>query len=57
MFYIGLYRDKHETILLSETIWPRALIFVEMCSNYTPWAKLATVGGWGGGSNFLHRLI
>ena len=27
MFYIGLYREKHEKIFLSETIWHRALIF------------------------------
>ena len=27
MFYIGLYREQHEKILLSETTWPRALIF------------------------------
>ena len=27
MFYIGLYREKHEKIFLSETIRPRALIF------------------------------
>ena len=25
--YIDLYREKHEEIFLSETIWPRALIF------------------------------
>ena len=27
MFYIGLYREKDETIFLSETTMPRALIF------------------------------
>ena len=27
MFYIGLYREKHEEIFLSETIRLRALIF------------------------------
>ena len=27
MFYIGLYKEKHETIFLSETTMPRALIF------------------------------
>ena len=27
MLYIGLYRKKHEKIFLSETTWPRALIF------------------------------
>ena len=27
MFYIGLYREKHEKISFSETIGPRALIF------------------------------
>ena len=25
MFYIDLYRGKHEKIFLSETMWPRAL--------------------------------
>ena len=28
MFYIGLYIEKHEQILLSETISPRAFIIV-----------------------------
>ena len=27
MFYIGLYREKHEKIVLSETLRLRALIF------------------------------
>ena len=27
MFYIGLYREKHDKIFLSETIRPRVLIF------------------------------
>ena len=27
MLYIGLYREKDETIFLSETTMPRALIF------------------------------
>ena len=27
MFYIGLYREQYEKIFLSETTWPRALIF------------------------------
>ena len=48
MFYIGLYREKHEKILLFETTMPRALIFgmkhhlvnlYKVCSNYIPWAK------------------
>ena len=26
--FIDLYREKHEKIFLSETIWPRALIFL-----------------------------
>ena len=25
--YIGLFSEKHEKIFLSETIWPRVLIF------------------------------
>ena len=27
MFYIGLYREQHEKIILSEATRPRALIF------------------------------
>ena len=27
MFYIGLYREQHKKIFLSETTRPRALIF------------------------------
>ena len=47
-FYIGLYREKHETILLSENTRPRALIFgkkhllvnlYQVCSNYAQGAK------------------
>ena len=43
--YIGLYREKHEKIFLSETTSPRALIFgmkhhlvnlYQVCSNYAP---------------------
>ena len=54
MFNIGLYRDKHETIFLSEIKMPRSLIFVEVYSNHTPWAK---IGAPSPGSNFFHRLI
>ena len=48
MFYIGLYRGKHEKIFLSETIRLRALIFgmqhhlvdlYKVCSNYAPGTK------------------
>ena len=48
MLYIGLFREKHEKIFLSETTRPRALIFgmkhhlvdlQKVCSNYTPGAK------------------
>ena len=48
MFYIGLYRENHEKILLSETIRPRAWIFgmyhqlvnlYQVCSNYIPGDK------------------
>ena len=48
MFYIGLYREKHEKIFLSKTTRPRALIFgmmhilvvfYQICSNYSPGAK------------------
>ena len=27
IFYVGLYSEKHEKIFLSETIWPKVLIF------------------------------
>ena len=62
MFYIGLYREKHGKIILSETIRPRALIFgmyhhlvdlYQVCSHYTPRAK----NGPTPGSHVLHRLI
>ena len=48
MFYIGLYREQHEQIFLSETTRPRALIFgmenhlvdlYQVRSNYSPGAK------------------
>ena len=48
MFYIGLYREKDETILLSETTMPRAMIFgmkhhlvnlYQVCSTYISGAK------------------
>ena len=57
MFYIGLYREKHENIFLSETIRPRALIFgmkhhlVDLPSLF----KLCLAPPRG--SHVLHRLI
>ena len=56
MFYIGLYRDNMEKIVLSETviIRRRALIFgmyhdlvnlYQVCSNYTPGAKIGPTPG------------
>ena len=48
MFYLGLYREKHEKIFLSETTMPRALIFgrehnlanlYQVTANYIPGAK------------------
>ena len=48
MYYIGLYREQHEKIFLSETTRPRALNFgmnyhlvnlYQVCSNYIPRAK------------------
>ena len=52
MFYIGLYREKHEKTFLSETKRPRAMIFgmkhhlvnagvnlYQVCSNDIPGAK------------------
>ena len=50
MFYIGLNREKHEKIFLTETTRPRVLIFgmkhhlvdfYQVCSNHTPGAKNA----------------
>ena len=54
MFYIGLYRQKHEKIFLSETIRPRALIFgikhhlvdlYQFCSNHATGVKIGPVPG------------
>ena len=48
MLYLGLNREKHENIILSKTIRPRAsifgmmhylVVFYQVCSNYTPRAK------------------
>ena len=59
MLYIGLYREKHEKIFLSETTRPRAMIFgmkhnlvvfYPFCSNYTPGAK----NGPNPGGHMLH---
>ena len=62
MFCIGLYREKDETIFLSETTMPRVLIFgmkdhqvnlYQVCSNYISGAKMAPPKG----SHVLHRPI
>ena len=62
MFYIGLYREKHEKIFLSKTIWPTALVFgmwhqlvdlYQVCSNYAQEEK----NGPSTGSHVLHTLI
>ena len=62
MFNMGLYRERHEKIFLSETIRPRVLIFgmkhhlvdlYQLCSNYAPWAN----NGPTLGVTCLHRLI
>ena len=54
MFYIGLYREQHEKIFLSETISPRALIFgmryhlvdlYQVCLNYSSGAKNGPASG------------
>ena len=54
MFYIGLFKEKHEHIFLSETTRPRALMFgmehhlvnlCQVCSNYIPGATMARPGG------------
>ena len=59
MFYIGLYREKHETNFLSETTRPRALNFgmkhhlvnlYQVRSNYIPGIKKAPPQG----SHVLH---
>ena len=61
MLYIGLFREKHEKIFLSETTRPRAMTFVmkhylvvfyPVWSNYSPGAKMAPSRG----SHALHRL-
>ena len=67
MFYIGLYREKHEKIFLSETTRPRALIFgmkyhlvnlYQVCSNFAPWAKMAlskvSPGTWSNFDRYLY---
>ena len=62
MFYIGLYREQHEKIFLSETTRPRAMIFgmkhhlvnlYQVYSNYSPGAKNGPAPGVTG----LHRLL
>ena len=54
MLYIGLYREQHEKIFLSETTRPRALLFgmkhhlvdlYQVCSNYSPGAKIGLASG------------
>ena len=54
MLYIDLYREKHETFFLFETIRPRALIFgmkhhlvdfYQLCSNYTPGSNYGPAPG------------
>ena len=66
MFYIGLYREKHEKIYLSETIRPRACLNIwyvvngdlvdlyQVCSNYPPGAKKWSCAL---GSHVLHRKL
>ena len=62
MFYIGLYRENHEKIFLSDTTRHRAFIFgmkhhlvnlYQVCLNNNPGAK----NGSPWGSHVLHRLI
>ena len=57
MFYIGLYREQHEKIFLSETTRPIALIFgmeyhlgnlYQLSLNYSPWAKNGPASGVAG---------
>ena len=54
MFYVGLYREQHEKIFLSETTRLRALSFdmqyhlvnlYQDCSNYIPGAKNGPASG------------
>ena len=54
MFYIGLKKEKHDKIFLSETIRLRAMIFgmyadlvdlYSVCSNYAPGAKFSPTPG------------
>ena len=46
MFYIGLYREKHEKIFLSETIGLRALIFGFVASPSGPLPSLFKLCPW-----------
>ena len=55
MFYIGLYREQHKQIYLSEATRPKGLIFgmqyhlvdlYQVCSNYSPGAKNGTAPGF-----------
>ena len=51
MFYIGLYRETHEKIVLSEAIKSGALVcsilvdFHQVCSNYATGAKISLTPG------------
>ena len=55
MLYIGLNRERHAKIFLSETIRPRAMIFgmTHHLVDYAPGAK----NGSAPGSLILHWLI
>ena len=55
MLYIGLNREKHEKIFLSETIRPRTMILgmSHHLVDYAPGAKMAPLRG----SHILHWLI
>ena len=63
MFYIGLYREQHERIFLSETTRSRALIFgmlyylVDLFQVYSNNIYLGPKMAPPLGSHVLHRLI
>ena len=50
MFYIGLYREKHEKIFLSETTRPRDLY--QACSKMAP--PEVSPGTWSAFSRYLY---
>ena len=62
MFYIGLYREQHEKIFLSETTKSRALIFGASINKYTSTKFVQIIAleqkmAPPRGSQVLHKLL